>query len=115
MAKSVISDGQGSDRRWQDEDKFIARIYNRETVSLGKDKRGKKNTGAVIRFLTVSGIIERWETVLWARLFKEKALKVGDVVAVEAKKEVRAKGGKNRFRPFGIVKLTKTDIPKSLR
>jgi hypothetical protein len=114
MGKTVLSDGQGSDRTWKDEDKFTARIFNREKVDVGR-KGKKKETGVVLRFLTPSGMVERWETTLWARLFDEKALKVGDTVTVEAQKEVRVKGGKNRFRPFSIVKLTKKDIPKSLR
>lgn len=113
MAKTVISDGQSGERSWKDDDKFTGQIFNREAVDVGKGK--KKEKGYVLRFLTTAGMVERWETTLWTRLFKEKALKVGDVVMVEAKKEVRAKGGKNRFRPLGIVKLTKTDIPKSLR
>lgn len=109
MGREAIPTGGSGARAWSDGDKFVALLLNRHVEKI------KGDDAPILTFLSDKGEqVERWSTSLWDRLIlKDKAIRLGDVLDVEALKEVKAKKG--RFRPFAIARLTGSSIPKPLR
>ena len=111
MREQIVS-GSSGERSWKDDDKFIGSFQGIGEAPLQDGGKGK-----FLMFITAGGFVERWVTKTWSDLLggKKPVVKVGMVFDVEALPEMKVKGSKNRFRPFSIVRLTGTDIPKGLR
>ena len=116
MSKEILS-VPGSKSSWVDGERFVGRllkITSRKSKKKSK-KKGGKDTFNVLLFRTAKGEeVERNSNTKWEELLDAKVIKVGDVLEVEAFEEVRTNAG-NKFRPFKIVRLSGSDIPKVLR
>lgn len=108
MAKEMLSQG-GSARAWTDKDHFKGRFLGLANVTAGRKRF------LVVRFADAAGQqIEKNATTKWEELASGKSpvIKKGDWLEVRAMKEQGTARKGQRFRPFEIVRLTGTDIPK---